>query len=275
MSQQINFQFNPPRLPTVPMTPLPQTCMGVLEHSGLPYADQANVTDIPPDFGWMSSIQTYEGSFVYDKTKDKIGDVLTYFNPLTPGIGSNSYLHDIAPVWPHIPFAASKWWNGLVSYKFVAIKPPRVAGKLIVRFWYTRPDQLIDRKQDPDPTMRGIAKEWDLAQTNIFEFDISALNPVQARPTWLPFIDANISGFNNGADQSFSWAISSMGFITVQSAQRLQPGSIFPDTIRIFMFRVFKNANFYTPTDMRSRLYSCLTVPRNKPLIEMTARFRS
>lgn len=276
MSQQIELNYNPPRIPTVPMTPLPQTCMGVLEHTGLPYAEPMNVTDIPPDFGWMTSIQTYEGSFTYSK-EDVVSKVIWHSNPLTPGIVDPYYLHDLNPTWPQIPFAASKWWNGTISYKFVAIKPPRVAGKLILRFWYIRPRSLLNEQSssDPDSLMRGIAKEWDLAQTNIFEFDITALNPIQARPTWLPIINPKISGFKNGAQQSFSWAITSMGYLTMQAAQRLQVGSIFPDSIRIFVFRTFKNAQFYTPTDMRSRLNHCLGVPRNLPVHEMPSSYRT
>lgn len=258
---EIQQMFNPPRAPTVPQ-PLPQTSFGVLEHTGLPYSEPLNVTDVPPDFEWMYSLQSFMGMFTYNKN-DEIGNEISAFSVTSPYFGSDQKLWQMAPIWQHIPFTTAKWFNATFSFKMIAICPPRVTGKLLVRYSFTTPHTDVGNPPYTyDQLRRGICKEWDLGQSNIFEFDVTALSPIEARPTWIPERafqqKAAVSPY---VAQTLNPSITSLGMIRVEPAQYLQPGSIFPDSIRILVFRSFKNANFYTPTDPRSGLPHILARP--------------
>lgn len=265
MSQEINFA--PPRVPAIPQVPLPQTNFGALEHTGLPFSEEEMITDVPPDFGWMSELQTFMFSFEFSK-QDEIGTVLKTFSALAANIPfENSEppkLYDLVPVWQHIPMTSSKYFNADISYKFIAIKPPRVTGKLLFRYSFLAPE-ITDPygshlEFQKDSLKRGICKEWDLGLTNEFEFDISALCPVQARPTWIP--ERSLHGVSNTTrfgPQQLNSSITNFGTIRIESAQLLQPGGIFPDSIRIQVFRVIKNATYYTASDFRSQLPHVLT----------------
>jgi hypothetical protein len=254
MSQVETLTFNPPRYATAPTQPLPQTCLGTVEHSGLSFSDPLNVTDIPPDFGWMTQFQHYLGTFEYSSTTPLRK---TVWKAAVMGDNELVKIRDVNHPWVHLPFTTSKWWNGIPSFKFIAIKPPRTTGKLLVRYHFTQRSEVFQDdipENFPDTLRRGVSKEWDLGQSNIFEFDISNLNTVQAKMTWIPntapySVDADITPY---ASQLPIYTAYGMGMITVEPAQKYQPGGIFPDSVRIQVFRVFKNANFYIPTDPRS-----------------------
>lgn len=259
---EIQQMFNPPRMPSVPQAPLPQTTSGVLEHSGLPYSDSELVTDVPPDFGWMCELQAFVGIFSYSKN-DEVGSELKQFSVNAPDFLSDTKMYESVPIWQHIPFTCSKWFNATIGFKFEAVCPPRVTGKLLIRY-----DFLLETHHkygpnfDKDKLKRGICKEWDIGQSNIFEFDVTALCPIQARPTWIPERSfAAGSAVSPYAPQMIHPSITHFGCIRIEVAQYLQPGSIFPDSIRILMFRSIKNANFYTPTDPRSGMSHVLTRP--------------
>lgn len=105
--------------------------------------------------------------------------------------------------------------------------------------------------------------------SNEFEFDVPALCPVQARPTWMPERSWQaIDGTAHYGTQQISRSITSFGRIAIEVAQNLQPGGIFPDQIRIQCFRSFKEASFYTPTDFRGFMPHILGRPmKYKPAL--------
>lgn len=259
---EIQQIYNPPRIPSVPQPVLPQTNFGVLEHTGLPYSDPESIIDVPPDFSWMTELQAYMGMFTYVKDY-AIGTPLKTFSVNAPDLTLEKKLYEMTPIWQHIPMTCSKWFNCTFSFKFIAIKPPRVTGKLLIRYEFLTPQSRLGRPIfEKDTLKRGICKEWDLGQSNVFEFDITALCPIQARPTFIPerafAAGASVSPY---VAQSLHPSITSLGTVSVEVAQQLQPGSIFPDSIRILYFRVLKNANFYTPTDPRSAMPHILARP--------------
>ena len=152
--------------------------------------------------------------------------------------------------WQMIPFTTSKWWTGIVSYKLVAIKPSRVTGKLLIRYRFHGLDSSIIDTQDS--MRRDVVKEWDLGQSNICEFDVSAVTTLGARYTWIPNVQPlkidNVYSNTTLAAQIPTYSAYGLGDIEIEAAQRLQVGSIFPDDCRIMIFRTFKNAKFLTPT---------------------------
>lgn len=247
MSTQETFNFNPPRLVNVPLQPLPQTVCCTLEHSGVPMSAPENVTDIPPDFSWMTEMQLYDHVFEYKVADQPPKTELDSFNVHNwRHYSSGSPENMPFSPWTLLPFYGSKWWNGTVSFKFIAIKPPRVTGKILIRYSFDPYDDF-----SKDTRYRSIAKEWDLGQSAECEFDVQATNTILARPTWLPVTNASTT--DNGAflAQKIPLQEWHFGTIKIEAAQRLQVGSIFPDSIRILVFRVYKNCQFYQPTDFR------------------------
>lgn len=271
MSQAEQLNFAPPRIPCISAVPTPQTCYGTLEHSGLPYADQSLITDIPPDLSWMSGYLIFQGSFEMSKNQAP-GTAIYDLSPL--GKNATDYIFDQIPQWPLIPFTGSKYWNGAVTLRFLAIKPPRVTGKLVLRYQFP----VVSDYVSGDKQMRGITKEWDLGQSNVCDFDITALNPANARPTWIPMTrdrigagtDDHLKGLYNTIRLSpirCTAAQTAFGWVWIEVAQRLQPGGIFPDQIRILVFRGFKNATFYTPTDFRGAMPNVLSWDASKDMV--------
>lgn len=263
----------PPRGILVPNLPQPQTNLGTLEHTGMPMSEPEMITDIPPDFGWMSEIQTFMRVFKFAK-ENEIGSLLVSFSGLAADLETTMRLNEMTMTWQHVPMACAKWFNAQVSFKFIAIKPPRVTGKLIVRYSFLPDINSIPTKNFSDDSLfRGICKEWDLGQSNEFEFDLVALNPLQARPTYLPErIHPAGAGTSPYACQQLSWILATYGSVHVEVAQLLQPGGIFPDSIRIMVFRVIKNASYYVPTDPRSTMDHIMgraqaVIPRLPPII--------
>lgn len=251
---QAEISIDPPRIPSVQAVPTPQTCYGTLEHSGMTTSPIKDISNLPASIDWMALVHVPEYTFVFSSA-DEPGKGIGWWR--VPG-GTPTKINEYVPFWALIPMTGSKWWNGTISYKFLAIKPPRVSGKLLLRYSYgVNEDDFINDKAN-----RSIAKEWDLGQSNVCELDINGLNPINARPTWLPFSDViNPSDEEIGkqipywtAATSCPEAAYSPGMLTIQVASRLQPGGIFPDSIRIIVFRYFKNATFYSPTDFRADL---------------------
>lgn len=241
-SQEQQVVNAPPRVPEVPGLPQPQTNLGTLEHTGLNYDELEMITDIPPSIDWMVAMNLYLGVFEY-KTTSPLSTSL-YSRPVmalpTPSLGH------LPPAWLKIPFTGAKWWNGMPCFKFIAIKPPRVTGKLLVRFAPRTPDSL--KTAVNDTALRGILKEWDLGQSSQFEFDLSGYCNLRARPTWIPR-HAQPDVTYNVKPMELHPSVWWFGMIDVLPALTLQPGGIFPDSIRVLVFRYFKNATFYTPTD--------------------------
>lgn len=254
-TEQMSETHNPVRDMGIPQNPVPQTNTGLLEHTGLPITPFENITTIPPDFSWMTS-QFKVINLVSINSADAVGKIV-YTNDILHPKNTNSGFID-TPCWERVPFGSAVWWKGIVSFRFTLIKPPRVVGKLLVRY---RQDAFQNFGENPsvnspvkDATFRSILKEWDLADTNHFEFDISASLPIRARPTKFPGIK-NISGSQGAtafAQNVFPWIDYSMGAISLEVAERISPGSIFPDIYTIIIERAFKNAEFMTPTDTKS-----------------------
>lgn len=58
------FSTIPPRAPTNPIQPAPMTNMGVLADFGVP-SDNELISDIVPDFDWMSKMEIYKTYFTF------------------------------------------------------------------------------------------------------------------------------------------------------------------------------------------------------------------
>lgn len=266
MSEQQTIQKDPPQIPGIPQVPIPQTNEGTLEHTGLPIQRFELITDIPPDYSWMVSQWKYVDQFTISSTEAKksdIGDVV--FQTLV--IGNTGQYTDkyFSNNWLALPFRSSYWWNGILSYRFTAIKPPRVTGKLLVRFRQDAFQKLgtnIDTKypsstpQDnvSDKLYRSILKEWDLSQSSQFEFDITSSLPIRARPTRFAsrYINTGAESWTETSQGFDPWTEVEMGRIVVEIAQHISPGGIFPDSYTILVEKSIKSPQFYSSNDLRS-----------------------
>lgn len=243
--------YTPTRGLTLQVQPPPQTNLGVLEHSGIPVGIQEAITDIPPDLSWMTEMQLYQETFEYGIDNELNKEITSWYVHCHDPRGGTVYKVGKLCPWNYLPFLGSKWWTGTISFKMTAIKPPRVGGKLLIRYWFWEDHSAADTKR------RCISKEWDLSQSQEFEFDVPAINPLRARPTWIPR-QSQIDTYKGGQlFRPVTWRMPLpswwMGIVSVEAAQRLQPGGIFPDKIRINVFRVYKDARVYVPVDFRGR----------------------
>lgn len=262
MSNQLQEMLNtdthdPVRNVGIPQNPVPQTNTGLLEHTDIPFEPSEQITDIPPDFSWMTEQFKVVSRFNLTKSDD-VGKIIYY----TPVVHSNTQraLTQNLGSWFQVPFSSSTWWNGTVAYRFTIVKPPRVAGKLLVRY---RQDafknyKLNDIKDYPasfkDLTMRSILKEWDLSETNQFSFDITGSLPIRARPSKHPnYSSANLPANSTYVNFVPPWIHTEMGAISMEVAQKISPGSIFPDNYTIYVEKSFRNTSFMTPVDFRTR----------------------
>lgn len=258
LQESINVDLhNPVRNYGFPQNPVPQTNTGLLEHSSIPFEPQEQITDIPPAFGWMVSQYKYIGSLtltISNKVGDKIGDLPVLAHP-------KSFEEQYSlPNWFKLPFASSIWWSGNVSYRFTIIKPPRVVGKLLIRYRQDEFGDINDQGQSTtfssDATYRSILKEWDLAESNQFEFDVASVLPIRARPTTLDFAQTSSSNTITYTDNCYAtgqtpWLLVHMGGIRIEVAQMLSAGNLFPDSYTILVEKAFKNVQFMTPTDSK------------------------
>lgn len=262
MSDQQVINKDPPQLPGIPQVPIPQTNSGTLEHTGVPFQQIELITDIPPDYSWMASQWKYVDRFKISRT-NKVGDQV--FQTLVIGNTGQANDNYFRNNWLRLPFQASYWWTGAVSYRLTAIKPPRVTGKLLVRFRQDAFQKLgtdIYKEYpaiDPDDNIsdklyRSILKEWDLSQSSQFEFDITSSIPVRARPSRFArrYTFTGPDRWQEAAEAFDPWAEIEMGRIVIEIAQHISPGGIFPDDYTILIEKSIKNPKFYSTTDFRS-----------------------
>lgn len=245
---------NPPRNLGIPLNPIPQTNTGLLEHTAIPIDPLVPITDIPPDFDWMVR-QWKLKSIIRVSNQQQPGTVLAFMEVLglaEKDSADGGALYENDPSWFKLPFSVSKWWTGTVSHRFTIIKPPRVTGKLLIRWRQDAFKTIHDFSDSPikDLTMRSILKEWDLSESNQFEFDITGSLPIQARPTKFQIVPANSA--NQFVTQVSPFIHFSMGSFTIEVAQMISPGGIFPDSFNIIVEKAIKDGQFMTPTDSKS-----------------------
>lgn len=242
----------PPRAPTQPQIPNPQTNLGILADYGA-LSDREEISDIQPDFSWMASYEVFMASFRF-AVKDSPETILASIYPIAKDVNhDNKHLpvptHLLPTDWHFIPFFASRWWTGLVRLRFMAIKPRQVTGKLLLT-WYPDVSEYDQEGATNDKLRRKIKYEWDLGESNEYSMLISGYNITRLRQTWIPRISGD---YENKFSSSVLPPLAqyTMGVVSVTVANQLQPGSLYPDSIRILIFHSFDNTTFHTSVDVR------------------------
>lgn len=253
----------PPRSSTDAISPSPLTNMGTLSDYGL-LSDPEPITDVSPDFGWMSSMEIFRGSFTFSKDSTMFKTLISilpyfkshYFNSLPTNEHVMAQATDMIPDWHFLPFLSSRWWSGKVRIRLMAIKPEQVTGKLLISW---TPDIYADYEQSTtrsDTLRRSIKYEWDLGTSNEYSLEIVGYNVTRLRPTWLhwvPYSDKKEDPPSCGIMPPLMMYTS--GILNIEPIQSLQPGSLFPDSIRILFFHSFHDTSFHTSTDVRGTAF--------------------
>lgn len=269
MSDQ-TFTTIPPRAPTNPLQPAPMTNMGVLADFGAP-SDNEPISDIVPDFGWMSEMEIYKSYFTFSVNQSP-GTELGIIYPMQKNNSNDpnmTRLYKIPADWHFLPFCSSRWWSGNIRLRFMAIKPKEITGKLLIK-WY--PDlSFLNPSQPADTLARSVKYEWDLGTSNEYSLIITGYNITRLRQTWLPLA----MGASKDVTPTLRDSMSSVpplmqftfGYLRIYSQSRLQVGSLYPDSIRILVFLSFSDASFHTSTDVRGEAFHafCVGPP---PIIE-------
>lgn len=246
MNDTEQIQETPPRLLTVPQAPVPQTCTGVLCDYGLP-SEPFQITDFPPDFSWMTQIPVFLQMIRFDE--NTIGD-FEYIN--LPQVKTwNPYNGKQFTPWLAFPFCCSRWWNGKVKLTFMAIKPSKVTGKIL--FMYYPDNASFGYYEGSQPNNIGPKREWDLGLSSEFTLEIPGFNPIFARPTWVPQVEhPDTSLIASMARHQVPYQELSFGTLRMKVTQLLQPGSIYPSSVRILVFISFPDSQHYISCDPRS-----------------------
>lgn len=248
MTDQEQFAPVPPRTVTLAQQPQPQTVFGILNDSGFP-SDIRNISDLPPDFGWMSAIEEYVSNFPVKSSY--VGDLTTiypydkYQDQHDPGNARGELS------WHWIPFSCSRWWTGCVRLRFIAIKAPRVPCKIL----FTYVPDLIGEGAEPKKRLPKI--EWDVGMHNNFVLDLIPANITGPRPTWITWTKPKHLEYDNKQFYTTTHlaphrSMICPGKLKVETASASVPGGIFPDTFHVLVFQSFPDAQFYQRTDPRS-----------------------
>lgn len=155
--------------------------------------------------------------------------------------------------WQDLFLSMSKFWNGSIVWRFAMVKPPRVVGRLMLKY---RPEAVLDAAANPEPSCRDIVKEWDLSASDFVEMEFNGFNAVDWRPVRVSNLsqsgDSNVQNFQTlrlgvrtPLHQHFG------GTCFLQVVQALQPGSIFPDSYTILVEVFMKNMQLAERADFR------------------------
>lgn len=220
------------------IVPIPQTTTGTLEHTGTAY-DTENITDIPPDFSWMSEMPFYRSQIEWPYSSDQ--GIIINLNKFksTADSASNSF------PWLAVPMSLHRYFNGEFFIRMTAVKPSRTPGKILVT--YVPNGKVMSKEAINLVKARVVKKEWDLAQSNTFELTIPGFNPSRMRVTSDRRRDPP-TGHDGVSLQGPSCA-RDYGAIILTDAIPYAPGSIFPDKFTIFFEYALQRAEFATPCD--------------------------
>lgn len=241
-----------------PQIPTLNTVCGVLEQNNNPLTEIKPMPGIPPSF------ESYTNRWEYvDQFPVSVGSVDTDIHRFAP-MSVNNTDGNILPFYM-LPFRTSRFWNGSVDIKLWAIIPERYGGKFQIIYL---PNHLIDAQipMNLDKQQRYILKEWDLSASDTCEFTVSGFNTILQRPTYyndLPpaYTDdpSNVYTLSYPAIRTQRRTYH-FGTIIIRVIQELQPGSIYPDTIDIVMYKSYPQATFQTITDFRNVTYHSINL---------------
>lgn len=231
-----------PTLDVTPTAPLPQTNEGYLHQTGGFMSTFAVLPGGPLDYKLQFTRDCLAAYFDFDSTANpgtSLYSTEVTANQLMPP-RSATYRGQLVRTQTAYPWqfglSTNRYINAGVKLTFWAVKPyGAMSGRIIIL--YTPPSGTIDN------TQRAPAKEWDLSLTNTCSMTIDGFTTGLFRRTG----HANLNSGNNGLSKVIATDYdSSWGRVDIKVASVLQPGSIFPSKIQIFMFMSFVDPELRT-----------------------------
>jgi len=231
-----------------PQVPTLNTVCGTLEQNNNPLTEQKDMPGIPPAF--ESYLNRWEYMLQMPVSTGNVNKTILTINPMQLNNTDNNCL----PFYM-LPFRTSRFWNGTIHLKLWAVIPERYGGKFQIIYL---PNTFKGDTVTTDELQRYILKEWDLTATDTCEFSISGFNTLLQRPTYYnelpPAHTDDPSGlftisFPTITTQKRTY---DFGTILVKVIQELQPGSIYPETIDLVVYKSYPDSTFQTITDFRN-----------------------
>lgn len=260
-------KYTPPIFPLVAQVPPAQTNIGSLNECGLPLLNTIKLNGTPPNPELWTRRLEYVGDFKMPITKEA-GSVLTTFNVgKVVGSSENDYLsNDCNFIWPRILLLnSSVYFKTQVQFTFWAIKPPSTAGKIRIVYVPAHDDNdkslstTVEEGQD-DTDMRQYTWEWDLQTKPMFTITINGNNPNNMYPTCsetlIGAVNNQFANFHPFADVPFF--NKTYGRINIFVQNQYTPGSIYPDSFTVKIFKHFNN--FESSVLVGPRTYAYHTV---------------
>lgn len=213
MSQPISMP-TPPVFPLTPQVPPMNTATGILNDLGTP-TPAITFSNLGEYFHPDITDQRYE---LYDiitlKTTSEVGEEIYSKFGIPLGTGS-----DYQPMVPAraIKFMSCMYADLEVEFLFLAVKPPDTTGRIMIRYHPEYND--LGAFQPLDDSTRVL---WDLGASPTCSFKFQPFCPINHRPTHL------LEGM--ALDLKYRCKVS------LEVDTPYLPGSIYPDSINIYVF---------------------------------------
>jgi len=231
-----------------PQIPSLNNVCGVLEQNNNPLTEPKDMPGIPPSF--ESYLSRWEYMLRIPVSTGRVNENVSRFPPMFINNANNEFM----PLHM-IPFRTSRFWNGTIHFKLWAVIPERYGGKFQILYL---PNHFDDSLPKTDELQRYILKEWDLTATDTCEFSVKGFNTLLQRPTYYNELP---EGHTDDPSSLYTFSFPAIttqrrtyhfGTIIIRIIQELQPGSIYPDTIDLVLYKSYPESSFQTITDFRN-----------------------
>lgn len=272
MTQQVSL-FNPPVFQLQPQLPPPQTVCGYLNEVGTNILNTTTMNGQPMNQDFWMSRQEFCQFITTNPSNNHIGtlDILKY----TGSVGNKADIGDDsrpAVIWPRTYLLNSaQFVSPIVTYTFWAIKPLSTAGK--IRFEYTPDTNFtmatghalnieqpaptttnqdgVDIPYPQDSRQRKYLWEWDLKTKNVFSLTFKGNIPIGAMPTTPGLLKLDTIT-NLPIDSGLPFYTTTFGTLSMYWQNAYIPGSIYPDTFNIAVFKSLTGTQAYLQTGFRN-----------------------
>lgn len=267
--------FNPPVYPLQPEVPPFQTVSGVLNEVGQDLFNTAPINGQPPiqDF-WLTRQEYVAGVVPTGSNHICTCDVLKLTGNTTNPDGTGWNRQPL--MWPRsFVVQSSQFAKPKVTLSFWAIKPLATGGKIRVQYTpdasfditqagldFTATGPVLTTADAPpiaaDSRQRCYLWEWDLKAKNIFSLTFEGNLPLAAMPTntGLPKVN-KFESYGVSEQSGLPYFTTTFGTVSLYWQNAYIPGSIYPDSFTIYIFKSLAGSEFYVQTGPRcgSRTY--------------------
>lgn len=237
-------QRSPPDTKGQPQNPPPQTVEGTLQHEGM------QMTLSTPLSGGFLDIQQIASLWRLTAVKtlsvnDNVGEhIFTWKTAFESG---ESTWMNFMSHWRSLAHLCFDFTSYNIEWRLWCVKPQRAVGKYYIRW---APFAFVGNTTTGTGVFgSGLASgrsplvEWDLARTDYIDFVTPKLKRYARTATRVTAM--------GGGDYALHDELENRGYCTLQCANPIKVGSIFPDTYDVFIFSRLVNYELSGPSDFR------------------------